>query len=363
MSTESEFDAPAWLKNRHAQTIFPSTPLCRAPSPVFRRERIELPDGDFVEADWLGDVTDRTRPLVVVLHGLEGSSESTYARMLMQSVVDTGWSGVVLHFRGCGGSSNRLPRRYHAGDTDDVAYFLRSLRQQYGDRTILGVGYSLGGNVLMKLLGESSAGDYVDAAVGVSVPYDLHDSAKALERGGSRFYQRHLLRNMRRAMKQKYTPASTPFDWQMAMQATTFYEFDDIVTAPLHGFKNANEYYTRSSCRPYLRNIEVPSLLLGSLDDPFMTPGAYPDDAELSATTSAEFSETGGHVGFIYGQGGPWNARYWLPERILRYFVSDLGVGRSRSQSIRPQKKPGQARFRNGRLGALIRRPHRPPSC
>lgn len=326
MSTESDFAAPLWLRNRHAQTIFPSTPLCRAPDLQFRRERIELPDGDFVEADWLGDVTDPARPLVTVLHGLEGSSDSTYARLLLQAVVDAGWAGVVLHFRGCGGSSNRLPRRYHAGDTGDVAHFQRDLRRQYPNRVLLSVGYSLGGNVLMKLLGESGSGEYVDAAVGVSVPYDLHDSARALAKGGSRLYQRVLLRNMRRAMTQKYAPALAPFDWQAAMQAATFYDFDDIVTAPLHGFRNADEYYTRSSCKQYLANITVPTLLLGALDDPFMTPSAYPVAAELSPTTLANFSETGGHVGFVYGRGGPWNPRYWLPQRIMLFFANELGI-------------------------------------
>ncbi len=329
MYTQSDFEAPRWARNRHTQTIFPSTRLCKAPHPEFRRERIELPDGDFVEADWLGDDKDAKRPLLVLLHGLEGSSESSYARMMMSAAVEAGWAGCVLHFRGCGGSSNRLPRRYHAGDTADVEFFVTRLRNDYPYRTILGIGYSLGGNVLLKYLGEKPRDNRFDAAIAVSVPYDLHNSAIALAQGASRIYQRFLLGNMRRSMATKFTPELAPFDWARAMKAENFYEFDDIVTAPMHGFKDADDYYLQSSCGQYLNGINTPTLLLGAYDDPFMTPPVYPKPESLPEPVKAHFSANGGHVGFVYGK-SPWQARYWLPQRAMGYFVGQLGIPASK---------------------------------
>ena len=325
MRTSADFEAPIWLANRHAQTIFPSTPLCRVARPGFRRELIELPDGDFVEADWTAAADDPLRPLVILLHGLEGSSESSYARMMMLEVIRRGWSGVVLHFRGCGGSSNRLPRRYHAGDTDDLRFFLETLRDKHPRRPILAIGYSLGGNVLLKFLGESADASPLDAAVAVSVPYSLHDSARALATGGARFYQRFLLGNMRRSMRIKYTPELSPFNWDAALRADNFYDFDDIVTAPLHGFAGADDYYTRSSSKQFLKRIATRALLIGALDDPFMFPESYPRADELSDSIETAFSSTGGHVGFVYGT--PVRPRYWLPERISGFFCDVLGVG------------------------------------
>lgn len=327
MYTQSDFEAPWWLGNRHAQTVFPSTRLCKVQSPIYRRERIELPDGDFVEADWVGDYKDMGRPILVLLHGLEGSSESSYARMMMNAALEAGWAGIVLHFRGCGGSSNRLPRRYHAGDTGDVDFFVRRLRERFPGRTILGIGYSLGGNVLMKYLGETGPTEMFDAAIAVSVPYDLHNSAEALALNGSRIYQRFLLGNMRRSMAAKYTPELSPFNWQRAMKAQTFYEFDGIVTAPLHGFRDADDYYNHSSSGQYLRGIQIPTLLLGAYDDPFMTRAAYPTTDVLPKNVQNHFSENGGHVGFIYGR-HPWQPRYWLPQRAMGYFVDELGIAR-----------------------------------
>ncbi len=305
--------------------MFPSTRLCRAPDPPFDRQRIELPDGDFVEADWVGPTGDADAPLLVLLHGLEGSSESSYARMMMQFALDAGWAGVVLHFRGCGGSSNRLPRRYHAGDTGDVRVFLTRLRERFPQRTLLAVGYSLGGNVLLKLLGERREADLLDAAVGVSVPYDLNDSARALSLGASRFYQRFLLGNMRRAMTAKYRPEFAPFDWHGAMAAVTFREFDDLVTAPLHGFRDVDDYYGKSSCKQYLPGIRIPTLLLGAIDDPFLLPESYPAAGEVAASVKRQFTPHGGHVGFVYGT-HPLRPRYWLPERIMGFFVDELGI-------------------------------------
>jgi hypothetical protein len=321
----SQFRPARWLKNRHAQTIYPSLPWAGVPRPEMRSENIELPDGDTTTVDWLANPTDSepNSPTLIVLHGLEGSAESSYARMLLQAAADRGWRAAVLHFRDCGDYRNRLPRRYHAGETGDIRFFLERLRTEGHQGPMMAAGFSLGGNVLLKYLGENGVSTPLHAAAAVSVPLNLHISSIALTQGFSKIYQRHLLRRMKNAVTRKFDKYTAAFDWQRAMNAKTFAEFDDAVTAPLHGFSGKDEYYDRCSALDFLKEIQRPTLIINSLDDPFMTPDSIPDESQLSECITLEISAHGGHVGFISG-GTPWRPEYYLPSRITDFLASQI---------------------------------------
>jgi len=321
----SRFRAAKWLGNRHLQTIYPSLPFPRGPRPPLKREVLELPDGDITVVDRLatGESLSGDRPLLVVLHGLESSAESSYARHLLDAADRHGWHGAVLHFRDCGDYRNRLPRRYHAGETNDLRYFLNKLRTEGYAGPILAVGYSLGGNVLLKYLGEDHGLTPVRAAVAVCVPLSLQRCADALETGFARVYQRHLLKRMKKAVSRKFNPHTAAFDWERAMRATTFGEFDDAVTAPLHGFAGKDEYYETCSSIGFLRSIERPTLIINARDDPFMMPDMLPGPEELSRAVTLEISEAGGHVGFVDG-GTPWKPHFYLPPRIIGFLEEQL---------------------------------------
>ena len=324
MIIDSSFTPARWLKNRHAQTIYPTLPWSWRAWPALRREELELPDGDITAVDWLiaADSLPGTSPLLIILHGLEGSAESSYVRMLMDTALAIGWRSCVLHFRDCGDYTNRLPRRYHAGETNDLRYFLKTLRDSpeaaRNAGPILAAGYSLGGNVLLKYLGEAGEDTPLRAAAAVCVPLNLHRCAEALDQGFSRFYQRHLLKRMKVAVKRKFNRHTAAFDWDKAMSARTFAEFDDWVTAPLHGFESMQDYYDRCSSVNYLKGIDKPTLIINAYDDPFMTRDVIPGEDQLSEHVTLEVSDFGGHVGFING-GQPWRPAFYLPDRIIGF--------------------------------------------
>ncbi len=323
----SAFRAPWWLRHRHLQTIYPSLPWAYRERPELRREILELPDGDVTAIDWVVETEDLppTSPLLVVLHGLESSAQSTYARMLMRLAADLGWHCCVLHFRDCGDYRNRLPRRYHAGETNDLRFFLARIEASERFGPIAAAGYSLGGNVLLKYLGEAADTTPLRAACAVCVPLDLYVCAEALNNGFSRVYQRYLLKNMKRSLRAKFDPHTAAFDWHRAMAASTFAEFDDVVTAPLHGFDGMSDYYDRCSSKHFLASIGRPTLIINALDDPFMTPGVIPHADRLSESVTLEVSERGGHVGFIEG-GTPWRPRYYLPRRITAFLEPHMAM-------------------------------------
>jgi predicted alpha/beta-fold hydrolase len=290
-----------------------------------RRTALELPDGDVTAVDWVvesGDLPD-DRPLLVILHGLESSSESSYARMLMHAATRKGWRCCVLHFRDCGDYRNRLPRRYHAGETNDLQFFLKTCVQDGLTGPIVAAGYSLGGNVLLKYLGETGADSRLLAAVAICVPLNLHACAEALNHGFSKVYQRYLLSSMKKSIARKFDRHTAAFDWERAIGATTFAEFDDVVTAPLHGFAGMQDYYDRSSSISYLGGIDVPTLIINALDDPFMTVDVIPDEDSLSDKVRLEISESGGHVGFVEG-GTPWRPKFYLPRRVIEFLEEQL---------------------------------------
>ena len=298
-------------------------------------EYLEVPDGDVPVVDWRqdGPGPESGAPVLVVLHGLEGSSESTYARMLLKTASDHGWRAAVLHFRDCGDYRNRLPRRYHAGETNDIRFFLESLRSGGHEGPMVAAGFSLGGNVLLKYLGEIGVATPLDGAVAVCVPLDLHDSADALSIGLSKVYQHHLVKKMKNAIRRKFDEYTAAFDWQRTMQARTFAEFDDAVTAPLHGFSGKDEYYDKCSSMHFLDGIGIPTLIINSLDDPFMTPAAIPEPHQLSDSTTLELSTHGGHIGYIDG-GSPWRPHYYLPERITGFLEQAISDSGEHSRSI-----------------------------
>jgi predicted alpha/beta-fold hydrolase len=316
----SKFQPPWWLLNRQAQTIFPQLPWAYRKRLKLRRETLELPDGDATAIDWpiAGDELPLSAPVLIILHGLEGSADSSYARMLMRAAQKRHWKSCVLHSRDCGDYRNRLPRRYHAGETNDIRYFLGQLRERGHDGRLFAAGYSLGGNILLKYLGEAGDACPLEAAVAICAPLDLHQCSDALNVGFSKLYQHYLIKRMKRAVLRKFDRYTAAFDWDHAMRARTFAEFDDAVTAPLHGFKDMQDYYNRCSSGQYLKDIRRPSLIINALDDPFMTPAVIPASDRISDHVTIELADSGGHVGFISG-GTPWRPKFYLPPRILGF--------------------------------------------
>ena len=312
--TASSFRAPWWLKNCHAQTLWPRF---HAPAPLsfYKKERLELPDGDFVDLCW---TPGESGPLVAVFHGLEGSIDSPYASTIMSAIHKRGWRGVFMHFRGCSGEFNRLDRNYHSGDTGDIAFLLSTLEQRHPGTPVAAIAYSLGGNALLKYLGENAGDCTLSSAVAVSVPFQLDLCARRLEQGFSRCYQAYLLKSLRDKTRNKYRDRETLLPLKELDTLTTFHLFDDRITAPLHGFKNVDDYYSRSSCRQFLARITTPTLILQSRDDPFMTADGIPAASELGPGIELELASRGGHVGFINGK-YPWSAQHWLPHRIPEY--------------------------------------------
>jgi predicted alpha/beta-fold hydrolase len=310
------YRAPKWLPGGHVQTIYPL--LIKAPPPPYRRERWETPDGDFIDLDWVDG--NAAQPLLLLFHGLEGSSSSHYATALMAAVKARGWTGVVSHFRGCSGEPNRLPRAYHSGDSDEVDWVLRRLRQQHPKRTIYVAGVSLGGNALLKWLGEREflAADIINAAASVCPPLDLAICGHHLGRGFNKVYTQHFLNTLKAGAAAKLKQFPGIFDLSRMRRARNLYEFDDVVTGPLHGYLGADDYWKRASAKPLLRGIRVPTLLLNAQNDPFLPAHALPHDNELSVKVLADYPREGGHVGFV--SGSLPGRLDWLPQRLLHFF-------------------------------------------
>jgi uncharacterized protein len=312
--------APAWLRGGNAQTIYPY--LLSRPFIPYRRERWELDDGDFIDIDWLDSRHDA--PLVVLFHGLEGSSCSHYVLSIMDMLQELGWRGAVVHFRGCSGSPNRLPRAYHAGDSTEIDCILKRITAQNKRLDLTGpvfaVGVSLGGNALLKWLGEQGkqAGHLLSGVVTVSVPLDLAAAGKTLASGFNLLYTRHFLDTLKAKALQKLDRFPGLFNADAVAACRTLYEFDNLVTAPLHGFRDTEDYWNRSSSKPWLKHIEVPTLVINALNDPFMPPSALPLPKDVSPAVVLEFPKQGGHAGFL---NAPFPGKLvWLPERIIHFF-------------------------------------------
>lgn len=325
-----------WIPGPHLRTLWGKF-VRRRPTVPARDERWETPDGDFIDLHRLDPadppgVAARPAPRLIVLHGLEGSARSHYARGLFAQARQRGWAADVLIFRSCGPELNRLLRSYHSGDTGDIGFLVRRLVEQEPDRPIVLAGVSLGGNVLLKWLGEQAdrVPAQVVAAAAVSVPYDLARGARHLQRGLSHLYELHFLRTLRRKAIAKGRRFPGCFEEREVARTRTLWEFDDLVTAPIHGFRDAADYYARSSSINFLPRIRVPTLLLNAVDDPFL-PAAVLDDVRAVArenpTLHLEFPARGGHVGFIGGR-VPWRPFYYAEWRVTEFLAVQASAAR-----------------------------------
>jgi hypothetical protein len=277
-------------------------------------------DGDFVDLDWLAAPVATGAPLLLVLHGLEGSCRSHYVGGLLELGRRAGWGGVVLNFRSCSGEPNRLPRFYHSGDTEDLDEIVGRLTTREPERPIVAVGVSLGGNVLLKWLGEQGDGApaAVAGAVGISVPFDLEQCARTLDRGFQKWvYTANFMRTFKQKVRAKVPQHGAFVDLTAVRRARTFAAYDRVVTAPLHGFADEVDYWRRASCGPYLAKVRRPTLLISAVDDPFVPASALPDPHRLPPAVVLEVTERGGHVGFV--EGPPWCVTSWAERRAVEF--------------------------------------------
>ncbi len=314
----SAFKPAWWCRNPHQQTLWPIFARHRL-KVNYHRQRLELTDGDFLDLDW-SDSVNHDRPIVLVLHGLEGSSQSHYIRGLCSALNQHEFRPCVMNFRGCSGENNRLPRTYHAGETGDLDYVIRWLHLLNPDMPLFAVGYSLGANMLLKLLGQKDPEIPLAAAAAVSVPFELSQCASRLEKGFSKIYQHWLIGSMKKTAIRKADQHDTGLDIPALLKTRTFREFDNLGTAPLHGFRDAEHYYSTDSCRQHLPRITTPTLILQAKDDPFMTQDLLPEEHELGPGVQLELSDKGGHTGFVEGY-FPGLARYWLEIRLVQFLT------------------------------------------
>jgi len=326
MIIQSQFRPMSGLSNEHIQTLLPFL----LKKPVLKDvelQRLELNDGDFVDLAWLGK-PENGRPIVVLFHGLEGSIDSHYVKTIMCSLQEQGWTALLMHFRGCSNTPNRLPRSYHSGETEDARYLLGWLNQEFPASSLAAIGVSLGGNMLLKLQAEYGGSSPLKAAVSICAPVQLSLSAKQLSQGVSRIYQWHLINRLNKKMYDKAGridfEALIGLNKNEIKQIKTFWQFDDRITAPLHGFKDVHDYYAKSSARQYLKAIKKPALMIHALDDPFMQRDSVPDQSELSSFIDLEICEHGGHIGFVAGSLA--KPIFWLQQRVPEYiskFIDD----------------------------------------
>ena len=320
---------PRWLPGGHSQTLYGAlfTPYKRV---AFSRERIDTPDGDFIDFDWARpEPTDQFAPsrtrAMLLLHGLEGSSQSRYAQSITQYFSARGWAVVVAHFRGCSGTPNRLARAYHSGDTQEVDFIVSTLKAKLPEADWHAVGISLGGNALLKYLGEcTQQAGWFKAACAISVPVDLVASGNYLS---DQFFNREVYtRFFLHALKPKVLAKAKRFpgtiDAERVAKAKTLRDFDDAYTAPMHGFINALDYWTKASSKPWLTSIDVPTLLINARNDPFWPESCLPSSGEASDKMTLHYPAEGGHAGFVTG-GFPGDLG-WLPARINRFFETTI---------------------------------------
>jgi predicted alpha/beta-fold hydrolase len=321
------FTPARWASSPHAQTLGARV-LRSGTVPPLSRRRWDTPDDDFLDLD-VGSVPGEERGVVLVIHGLEGSSRRRYVLSACRELLDRGIIPVALNLRGCSGEPNRRPRMYHSGETGDLAFVLGRLREAYPGRALGAWGFSLGGNALLKLLGELSdgGGALLDAAVAVSVPFDLAAGSAFLERsfmGG--LYTRYFLRSLKRKVRVKAALLADVIDTDRALKARTLREFDDVATAPLHGFRSAEHYYGMASSGRYLEGVRVPTLVVHSVDDPFLPSEAIPRSAlRANPSLRTQLTRRGGHVGFL--EGTPLRPRFWAEAEGARFLAERLGGG------------------------------------
>ncbi len=334
----SHFVSPAWLPGGHAQTIYPAV-FAPRPKVKLYRERWTTPDDDFLDLDFtfdpaalpaaLGQQTPSTtatlphpKGLIVLFHGLEGSSGSHYAQATMQACIEQGWLGVVPHFRGCSGEENRVLRTYHSGETRDIDFILRRLTERFPDLARYAIGVSLGGNALSKWLGEQgeSANHWIRAAAAFCPPQDLHEGAKALSTGFNLVYMNSFLKTLKIKALTKLEQHPGLMNRERILSSKNFFEFDDEVTAKVNGFADCYDYWTKSSCKTFLASVRTPLLLVNPLNDPFLPVQALARPGQVSRSVQLYYPKHGGHVGFLQGT-FPGHLG-WLPNTALNFFLT-----------------------------------------
>lgn len=313
---EADYHPPLFFKSAHLQTIYP-TVFRRLPLITDERERIDTPDGDFLHLDWARE--GAASKLVILTHGLEGHSRGPYTQGMAGAFQRAGWHVLAWNFRGCSGEPNRQLRSYHSGATGELQIVLDHVFATTDYREIVLIGFSLGGNLTLKYLGDEADAldERIRSAAALSVPCDLAGCARQLERRENRIYMHRFMRSLRRKVREKATrfTGALPLDGLEAMR--TFAEFDDCYTAPIHGFRDANDYWTRCSCLPVLDRITVPTLLLNALDDPFLTPECFPHAAAAANPNfTLETPTYGGHLGFVSFNKAN---EYWSEQRVVSF--------------------------------------------
>lgn len=311
------FVAPKWLRNAHLQTIWPH--LFRKPIAIpITEERLELDDGDFLD---LFSVQPIGKPVaqVCLFHGLEGSVYSPYMNGMMSALLQSGYGVFALHFRSTNGVPNRLARAYHSGETGDIRFVLKVIASRYPNVPLGAMGVSLGGNALLVYLGEERHNTPLSFAAAVSAPIDLADCTRRVSQGLSFVYERRFVRNLHATVRSKQEKLERAgINVQKALRASRFYDFDDAITAPLHGFAGASDYYYQASACRKLDKISIPTLMLQSKDDPLLGASCMPQRDKVADCIEIETTSRGGHVGFVYGT--PWAPRFYIEERVLAFF-------------------------------------------
>jgi predicted alpha/beta-fold hydrolase len=320
----STFEPHPLLRNPHLQTMFGE--LLRTPEVEIRHERLELPDGDFVDLGWCGAQHSRA-PIAILVHGIAGSFRSHYVRGMARALVERGWRAVILQLRGSGNEPNRMTRLYHHGDTDDFHYLCRLLREAEPQTPLAAIGWSLGANVVLKAAGEARQRSVLSAVAAASAPFRLEACAAHLRTGAARIYQLPMLKHMKRILHTKHVRNSVPLpdgvDIKRVLEAPDFLALADCYTAPMTGHRDATDYCASMECGRYLAQIRRPTLIVHGLDDPFMVPGIVPDATELAPSVRLEISPTGGHVGFVAA--GEWGQpEFWLERRIPEFLDAAL---------------------------------------
>jgi hypothetical protein len=327
MRVNGEYAAPWWLPGGHAQTIV-AVRVVPTPQVSYRRERWTTPDDDFIDVDFAlpepadepaDDPAGDAAPILVLFHGLEGCSRSHYALAAMRGFADRGWRALVVHFRGCSGEPNRKPRAYHSGDSDEGDWILRRVHARWPAAPLYAVGISLGGNMLAKWAGERGEDAcFVRAAASIGSPLDLVAGGFAIGRGVNMIYTRMFLATLRHKALDKLARFPGIAREDKLRAARDLYEFDNEFTAPVHGYRDTMDYWTRASAKPLLGGVRIPYLLLNAKNDPFVPAESLPTAAQVSATVTLEQPEHGGHIGFAQGA-FPGHLNY-LPQRLLAFF-------------------------------------------
>jgi predicted alpha/beta-fold hydrolase len=321
------FTPTNWLSGGHSQTIFGRLTR-RKEGIIFHRRRLDTPDGDFIDIDFpevAGYLLPDDAPLVLLLHGLEGNARRGYACETYRRLAQLGVRSVGINYRSCSGEMNRKARFYHSGATDDVAFVLETLATWFPQNRRGLVGFSLGANLTLKFLGErgAEAKEWVDTAVAVSPPFDMNSSADLLESGLAQFYTRYFLRSLHQKVLAKADLLESKVDLEKVLAARTLRDFDNYGTAPLGGFRDADDYYEKCSTAQFLPHIQVPTLLLRALDDPLFAPDDVPyDTITANPYLTAGITQQGGHLGFVEGQPGSFNC--WAEQEAACFLAAHL---------------------------------------